>query len=118
MPCLHSATLRRHQQLHEYIPLLVDVYHWPQVFFDIKVEGENLGRIVVELVDDAAVGTQRFADLAQEKQGVGYRLSKIDGIFSVSGVGRRVFLKSRRQLVVTWRHVQVGRMHPKIQRSF
>eukprot|EP00882_Tetradesmus_deserticola_P016741 GHRQ01017899.1.p1 GENE.GHRQ01017899.1~~GHRQ01017899.1.p1 ORF type:complete len:282 (+),score=76.79 GHRQ01017899.1:491-1336(+) len=53
-----------------------------QVFFDIKVEGEYLGRIVVELVDDAAVGAQRFADLAQEKQGVGYRLSKIDGIFS------------------------------------
>jgi peptidyl-prolyl cis-trans isomerase B (cyclophilin B) len=56
-----------------------------QVFLDVKVEGENLGRIVVQLLDDAAVGSQRFADLAQGKQGVGYRLSKFDGIFSVSG---------------------------------
>lgn len=61
----------------------------PQVFLDVKVEGENLGRIVVELLDDAAVGGQRFADLALGKQGVGYRLSKFDGIFSVSCVGCR-----------------------------
>jgi hypothetical protein len=54
------------------------------VFLDVKVEGENLGRIVIELLDDAAVGGQRFADLALGKQGVGYRLSKFDGIFSVS----------------------------------
>jgi peptidyl-prolyl cis-trans isomerase B (cyclophilin B) len=54
------------------------------VFLDVKVEGEKLGRIVIELVDDAAVGGQRFADLALGKEGVGYRLSKFDGIFSVS----------------------------------
>jgi peptidyl-prolyl cis-trans isomerase B (cyclophilin B) len=56
------------------------------VFLDVKVEGEKLGRIVIELLDDAAVGGQRFADLALGKQGVGYRLSKFDGIFSVSCV--------------------------------
>jgi hypothetical protein len=55
-----------------------------QVYLDVKVEGERLGRIVVELLDDVAVGSQRFADLAEGKQGVGYRLSKFDGIFSVS----------------------------------
>lgn len=43
-----------------------------------------MGRIVVALLDDVKVGAQRFADLAEEKEGVGYRLSKFDGIFSVS----------------------------------
>jgi hypothetical protein len=55
-----------------------------QVFFDVKVEGETVGRIVIQLLDDVKVGAQRFADLAEEKEGVGYRLSKIDGIFPVS----------------------------------
>lgn len=55
-----------------------------QVFLDVRVEGENIGRIVVELLGDAGVAGQRFADLAEGKQGVGYRLSKFDGIYSVS----------------------------------
>ncbi|WIA33093.1 hypothetical protein OEZ86_006247 [Tetradesmus obliquus] len=53
-----------------------------QVFLDVRVEGENIGRIVVELLGDAGVAGQRFADLAEGKQGVGYRLSKFDGIYS------------------------------------
>lgn len=54
------------------------------MYLDVKVEGESVGRIVVELADDVKVGAQRFADLAEGKQGVGYRLSKFDGIFNVS----------------------------------
>jgi hypothetical protein len=57
------------------------------VYFDVKVEGERVGRIVVALLDDVKVGAQRFADLAEEKEGVGYRLSKFDGIFPVSHQG-------------------------------
>lgn len=48
------------------------------------MEGQSLGRIVIELTDNAPVAAQRFADLAEGKQGVGYRLSKFDGIFDVS----------------------------------
>lgn len=43
-----------------------------------------MGRIVIRLLDDVKVGSQRFADLAEGKEGVGYRLSKFDGIYSVS----------------------------------
>lgn len=56
----------------------------PQVYFDVKVEGQPAGRIVIRLFDDAKTASQRFADLAEEKEGVGYRLSKFDGIFPVS----------------------------------
>jgi hypothetical protein len=56
----------------------------PQVFFDVKVEGQPAGRIVISLFDDVKTASQRFADLAEEKEGVGYRLSKFDGIFPVS----------------------------------
>lgn len=56
----------------------------PQVYFDVKVEGQPAGRIVISLFDDAKTASQRFADLAEEKEGVGYRLSKFDGIFPVS----------------------------------
>lgn len=60
------------------------------MYFDVKVEGERVGRIVVALLDDVKVGAQRFADLAEEKEGVGYRLSKFDGIFPVSHQGADV----------------------------
>lgn len=55
-----------------------------QVYLDVKVEGQAVGRIVIRLLEDAKVGSQRFADLAEGKEGVGYRLSKFDGIYSVS----------------------------------
>lgn len=55
-----------------------------QVYLDVNVEGKPLGRIVIALAGDAKVGSQRFADLAEGKEGVGYRLSKFDGIFPVS----------------------------------
>lgn len=60
------------------------MYTPPQVYFDVKVEGQPAGRIVIRLFDDAKTASQRFADLAEEKEGVGYRLSKFDGIFPVS----------------------------------
>jgi hypothetical protein len=54
-----------------------------RVFFDMLVDGEPSGRIVVELYDDVPVGAARFADLAQGKQGVGYRRTKFDAINEV-----------------------------------
>lgn len=54
------------------------------MYLDVKVEGQAIGRIVIGLLDDVKVGAQRFADLAEGKEGVGYRLSKFDGIYSVS----------------------------------
>jgi hypothetical protein len=48
-----------------------------QVFLEVKVEGQSLGRITIELLPGAApVGAARFADLAVGKQGVGYRLAR------------------------------------------
>lgn len=64
-----------------------------KVYLDVKVEGQSAGRIVISLFDDVKVASQRFADLAEGKEGVGYRLSKFDGIFSVSNcMGNRATL--------------------------
>jgi len=63
-----------------------------QVYLDVKVEGDKIGRIVIDLFDDVRVGSQRFADLAEGKEGVGYRLSKFDGIFPVCVSGCGVFV--------------------------
>ena len=51
-----------------------------QVYFDLTVDGQSFGRVVIELFDDGAVGAQRFADLARNVKGIGYRRSKIDAI--------------------------------------
>lgn len=63
-----------------------------QVYLDVKVEGDTIGRIVIDLFDDVKVASQRFADLAEGKEGVGYRLSKFDGIFPVCVSGCGVFV--------------------------
>jgi peptidyl-prolyl cis-trans isomerase B (cyclophilin B) len=53
---------------------------------DVKLEGESIGTITFELLSDAApVGAARFQDLVVGKEGVGYRLSRFDGIFPVRG---------------------------------
>ena len=57
-----------------------------QVYFDVTVDGEPKGRLVVQLSGDAPVGTKRFAQLSQGLNGVGYRLSKFDGIAQVTMV--------------------------------
>lgn len=54
-----------------------------QVYFDVSVDGEPKGRLVIQLSGDAPVGTQRFVQLSQGLNGVGYRLSKFDGIAQV-----------------------------------
>lgn len=54
-----------------------------QVYLDLSVDGEPKGRLVIELSGDAPVGTQRFVELSQGLNGVGYRLSKFDGIAQV-----------------------------------
>jgi hypothetical protein len=49
----------------------------PQVYLDVKLEGQKIGRIVIELLPSIApVGAERFEDLAIEKEGVGYRLAR------------------------------------------
>lgn len=55
-----------------------------QVYLDINIEGKPAGRVTMELFDDVKVGSQRFAELCEEKQGVGYWLSKIDSIHPTS----------------------------------
>ncbi len=58
--------------------------HPQRVFLDVKLEGTNLGRITIELLPSAApLGAARFKDLAQGKEGVGYRLSRFNGVFPV-----------------------------------
>lgn len=47
------------------------------------MEPQEKGRIVVQLYDDVPVGAARFADLAQGKQGVGFRRTKFDAINEV-----------------------------------
>lgn len=54
-----------------------------RVVFNVAVDGEDRGRIVVQLFDDVLVGAARFADLAQGKQGVGFQRTKFDAINEV-----------------------------------
>lgn len=54
-----------------------------QVYLDVSVDGELKGRLVIQLSEDAPVGTKRFSQLSQGLNGVGYRLSKFDGIAQV-----------------------------------
>ena len=49
----------------------------------MKIDSEDKGRVRVTLFSDVPSGTRRFVELAQGKQGVGYRLSKIDTIAPV-----------------------------------
>lgn len=49
-----------------------------RVFFDIAVDGKDFGRIEIELLGSKAkIAEQRFLDLVQGVQGVGYRRSKV-----------------------------------------
>lgn len=54
-----------------------------QVFFDVKIDGEPAGRIVIALFPDAPAGSSRFRDLAVGREGIDYRLSKFNGVFPV-----------------------------------
>lgn len=56
------------------------------MFLDVSVDRKPFGRIVVQLFDDVPTGSQRFADLAVGKQGVGYRLSKFDALREVNSL--------------------------------
>ena len=48
-----------------------------QAFFDINVDGQSAGRIVVSLFSDVPVGSQRFMDIADGQDGISYQLSKV-----------------------------------------
>lgn len=55
-----------------------------QVYVEVKLEGQPMGAITFELLRHVSpVGAQRFADLVVGKEGVGYRLSRFDGIYEV-----------------------------------
>jgi hypothetical protein len=75
-----------------------------RVFFDVSVDGEQSGRIVVQLYDDVPVGAARFADLAQGKQGVGFRRTKFDAInevrkpFSCAAANRHALITCFRRM--------------------
>lgn len=61
----------------------------PRVYLDVRVDGEPAGRIEIELLPEfAPVAARRFADLAEEVGGVGYKSSKWDGIFLEKGYVR------------------------------
>jgi len=48
-----------------------------QVYLDVKLEGQKLGRVVIELLPSVApVGAERFLDLSVGYEGVGYRLAR------------------------------------------
>ena len=49
-------------------------------FFELAIDGAPAGRFTVELFDDVPLGAARFADLARDRRGVGYRGSRIDGV--------------------------------------
>ena len=51
--------------------------HMLQAFFDINVDGQSAGRIVVSLFDDVPIGAQRFMDIADGQDGISYQLSKV-----------------------------------------
>lgn len=51
-----------------------------KVFFDVNIQGEPAGRIVVELFGDVPDGAARFTQLASGRAGVDYRLSKFNGV--------------------------------------
>jgi hypothetical protein len=54
-----------------------------QVYFDVNVDGQPKGRIVVQLFDDVPIGAQRFQDIAEGHEGISYQLSKFDAIAPV-----------------------------------
>ena len=62
-----------------------------QVEFNFEVGGQPAGRVVVQLYDDAPVGSARFFELAKGgAEGIDYRLTKIDGIAAVRLSGLHV----------------------------
>lgn len=74
-----------------------------QVFLDLSVDGEPRGRLVIKLAGDAPVGTRRFAQLSQGLNGVGYRLSKFDGI-------AQGFIKNSGQRSLTYDATNISRV--------
>ncbi|DBB15283.1 TPA: hypothetical protein ACH3X3_003538 [Trebouxia sp. C0006] len=74
-----------------------------QVYLDLSVDGEPRGRLVIKLAGDAPVGTRRFAQLSQGLNGVGYRLSKFDGI-------AQGFIKNSGQRSLTYDATNISRV--------
>jgi peptidyl-prolyl cis-trans isomerase B (cyclophilin B) len=67
----------------------------PRVYLDVRIDGEPAGRLEIELLPEAApLGSRRFADLAEEKGGVGFWGSKWDAIRLEKGYLRNAGAKS------------------------
>jgi len=81
-------------------------------FFDIAIDGQPEGRIVIEVVSgpNKQVGAQRFLDLAQGIEGVGYRRSKItllqDNYISGGGLKALSYKASERTLIAGGNNVE------------
>ena len=67
----------------EYVSVLMPSMSCTQVYFDMNVDGQSQGRIVVQLFDDVPIGSRRFMDLAEGHEGISYQLSKVDAIAPV-----------------------------------
>jgi len=50
------------------------------VFLDVSIDAAPAGRLTIHLFDDVPVGAARFADLARDREGVGYVRSRIDAV--------------------------------------
>ena len=48
-----------------------------QVFFDINSDGQPLGRVTVELFEDVPVGSLRFLELAEGREGISYQFNEV-----------------------------------------
>lgn len=83
------------------------------MFLDLTVDGEPKGRLVIQLSSDAPTGTRRFAQLSEGLNGVGYRLSKFDGIAQVSTQLQQVQMQTRQDCCIEhasmfWQTVMSG----------
>ena len=54
-----------------------------QVYFDVNIDGQPKGRIVVQLFSDVPIGSLRFFELSEGNEGISYQLSKFDAIAPV-----------------------------------
>eukprot|EP00890_Picochlorum_soloecismus_P000904 jgi/Picsp_1/1814/NSC_05281-R1_peptidyl-prolyl cis-trans isomerase len=84
-----------------------------RAFFDVAIDGQPEGRVVIESVSgpNNQVGAQRFLDLAQGIEGVGYRRSKItllqDNYISGGGLKALSYKASERTLISGGNNVEV-----------
>jgi uncharacterized protein (DUF2141 family) len=50
---------------------------------DVSVDGQRQGTVTIRLFDSQSIGARRFSDLCKGIEGVGYKRSKFDAIYTV-----------------------------------